>query len=878
MKIFLPVFLSVFSLFAGAMRTEAASSAAESNVIMSWVAPYNISACKAMAQADFGSCDPKDGLTRIGLQFWVPNTNGTVKYSYNGGIATDADVTWWTNWGHFNGIKILLTVYNNDGSWNWNLARSAFASNRTTLVNALLTEVDRLNLDGVDIDFEGIGSLDSDRASFNLFIRELSSGLKQRGKLLTVDSFPYIWNAPNINWWSDWVGYIDNIHSMGYDDLYEGATGWQKYSAQQNYGINAGFDSRTVLMGMPAWDPSLSDWGVSSGRGTSAQAHVQEVRYDLPNGSTGIAIWDMQLLGWQNSDLWCEIVGLKGTSPVNSDPISAFSYSPTDLTVVFTDVSSDSDGTIVSWLWNFGDGNTSGQQNPSHSYGADGNYTVSLAVTDDDGAVDISTQTISVCLDSDNDGVCDAHDLCPGFDDRKDSDGDGIPDGCDKCESKTAVLTPNPLTHSGSGFKSATLSFQPKDRDVSFTISGISQKGGAPRNKYTEVVTVTWSDGTNIHTYGVFNGVNFSTVNVNLTGFVQSVTVRLEDGFDGDSGSGLMSIDFSPVSYCTERETCTDSDNDGVCDVNDGCPLDPDKTAPGKCGCGFADTDIDGDGVPGCSDINDNDPCVPDPNSPKCNADPCREVITDNFETGFGNWIDGGLYAERLTGNSKSGTYSIRLSDNDGAASSIFSHSLDLSVFSEVTVSFYYYPESMENGEDFMLEVSTNGGNSYNTLRNWVAGTDFTNNSWKFVTVSVPSFSAGTLFRIRCDAGDRKDKVYIDDIVVTGCSGQKNFATKKSRIPFDENINNKSPEVKIYPNPASQYLNLSFNNYEGKTSIVSVFGVNGQLMKTILIEVHDQMVQRIDLQGFSGGLYLIRIADPDNKPLKSERVVIHVNK
>jgi PKD repeat protein len=877
MKIFLLVFISVFSLFAGVMHIEAAGSTAEGNVIMSWVAPYNIAACKAIAQADFGSCDAKDGLTRVGLQFWVPNTNGTIKYSYNGGIATDADVAWWTSWGQANGIKILLTVYNNDGSWNWDLARSAFATNRTTLVNALIAEVDRLNLDGVDIDFEGIGSLDSDRASFNLFIRELSSGLKLRGKLLTIDSFPYIWNAPNINWWSDWVGYIDNIHSMGYDELYEGGSDWHKYSVQQNYGINAGFNSKTVLMGMPAWSTSSSSWGVSSGRGTSAQAHVQEVRYDLPGGSTGIAIWDMQLLGWQNSDLWCEIVGLKGATPVNSDPVAAFGYSASDLTVVFTDASSDSDGTIVSWLWNFGDGNTSGQQNPSHTFVADGNYTVSLKVTDDDGAIDISTQTVTVCLDSDNDGVCDTHDLCPGFDDRKDSDGDGVPDGCDNCESKTAVLTPNPLTHSGTGFRSATLAFQPKDRDVSFTISGISQKGGTPKNKYTEKVTVTYTDGTGVHTYGIFSGINVSIVNVTITGFVQSVTVRLEDGLDGDSGSGIMSIDFSPVSYCTERETCIDTDKDGVCDTNDGCPLDPGKTAPGVCGCGVADTDSDGDGVPGCTDINDNDPCIPNPNSPACNIDPCRDVITDNFETGFGNWVDGGIYAERLTGTAKSGTYSIRLSDNDGAASSIFSHTLDLSGFSEVSVSFYFYPESMENGEDFMFEVSTDGGNSYITVADWVAGTDFANNSWKSATVPVPSFSGSTVFRIRCDAGDRKDKVYVDDIVVTGCTGQKSFVSKKSRIPFDENINDKSPEVKVYPNPASQYLSLSFNHYEGKTSIVSIFRANGQLMKTILIEVHDQMVERIDLQGFSDGLYLIRIADSENKPLKSERVVIHVN-
>ena len=33
--------------------------------------------------------------------------------------------------------------------------------------------------------------------------------------------------------------------------------------------------------------------------------------------------------------------------------------------------------------------------------------------------------------DSDNDGVCDSDDACPGFDDNADADGDGIPDGCD---------------------------------------------------------------------------------------------------------------------------------------------------------------------------------------------------------------------------------------------------------------------------------------------------------------------------------------------------------------------------------------------------------------------------------------------------------------
>jgi Zn-dependent metalloprotease/chitodextrinase len=51
--------------------------------------------------------------------------------------------------------------------------------------------------------------------------------------------------------------------------------------------------------------------------------------------------------------------------------------------VDFTDASFDPDGSIVSWDWDFGDGNTSTAQNPSHTYAADGTYTVTLTVTDD---------------------------------------------------------------------------------------------------------------------------------------------------------------------------------------------------------------------------------------------------------------------------------------------------------------------------------------------------------------------------------------------------------------------------------------------------------------------------------------------------------------
>jgi len=70
----------------------------------------------------------------------------------------------------------------------------------------------------------------------------------------------------------------------------------------------------------------------------------------------------------------------------NNSPAVDFSYAAKKKLVRFTDRSTDSDGTIVSWFWDYGDGNTGTKQNPSHRYRKTGNYPVTLTVTDDGGA------------------------------------------------------------------------------------------------------------------------------------------------------------------------------------------------------------------------------------------------------------------------------------------------------------------------------------------------------------------------------------------------------------------------------------------------------------------------------------------------------------
>ncbi|MDH3423473.1 MAG: S8 family serine peptidase [Gemmatimonadota bacterium] len=132
---------------------------------------------------------------------------------------------------------------------------------------------------------------------------------------------------------------------------------------------------------------------------TSAEDKRQIIRSTADD--LGAAGFDVQF-GDGRVNVWNAVLAALGgpppPPPPNELPMASFTSACTDNACDFTDVSTDPDGIITQWSWDFGDGAVSSAQSPSHAYAAAGDYTVVLTVTDNRGATDTAQQNVSATV------------------------------------------------------------------------------------------------------------------------------------------------------------------------------------------------------------------------------------------------------------------------------------------------------------------------------------------------------------------------------------------------------------------------------------------------------------------------------------------------
>ncbi|MDA8621300.1 S8 family serine peptidase [Psychrosphaera sp.] len=137
--------------------------------------------------------------------------------------------------------------------------------------------------------------------------------------------------------------------------------------------------------------------------GGSADDIDQSFATDAFNGEVATGDWTLSVSDNYAADVgtlnnWSmTISGLGEVLP--AAPQADFSSEVSGLTVMFADMSSDANNDIVSWAWDFGDGSSSSEQNPAHTYADAGAYDVTLTVTDATGESDTFTASVTVSTD-----------------------------------------------------------------------------------------------------------------------------------------------------------------------------------------------------------------------------------------------------------------------------------------------------------------------------------------------------------------------------------------------------------------------------------------------------------------------------------------------
>jgi len=133
---------------------------------------------------------------------------------------------------------------------------------------------------------------------------------------------------------------------------------------------------------------SITNWSWDFGDQTGSTEQNPSHTYE----NTGDYTVSLTVTGPGGSDDEVKVAYITVTTPP-PPPVANFTADPTSgdapLTVQFTDQST---GSITDWWWQFGDGETSTEQHPSHTYESGGDYTVGLTVTDPGGS-DTETKT-----------------------------------------------------------------------------------------------------------------------------------------------------------------------------------------------------------------------------------------------------------------------------------------------------------------------------------------------------------------------------------------------------------------------------------------------------------------------------------------------------
>jgi xanthomonalisin len=200
---------------------------------------------------------------------------------------------------------------------------------------------------------------------------------------------------PKPSWQTLWSGSHRGVADIAFDaDPNSGSKVVVNGSIQQIGGTSL---SAPLFAG--AWARVIATKGTGVGfAGPLIYALPQSDFHDVVSGNNAgsTATTGYDLASGRGSLILNTAMAHIGGGGGNTAPTANFSFTTSGLVATFNDSSSDSDGTIASHAWTFGDGGTSTSASPSHTYASSGTYSVTETVTDDGGLSASKTSSVTV--------------------------------------------------------------------------------------------------------------------------------------------------------------------------------------------------------------------------------------------------------------------------------------------------------------------------------------------------------------------------------------------------------------------------------------------------------------------------------------------------
>ena len=388
--------------------------------------------------------------------------------------------------------------------------------------------------------------------------------------------------------------------------------------------------------------------------------------------------------------------------------------------------------------------------------------------------------------------------------------------------------------------------------------------------------TATGANGTAPYSYNWSNGGTTSTITGLAAG---SYSVTVTDA-DGCSATASVSINEPAALNVSVSGTDPSGGNNGsaTASATGGTPAYSYNWSNGSTAATIS-------GLPEGTysvTVTDANGCSATASITLTNTGGCTEQTVDfeHFDSGWGIWNDGGSDCRRSANDAAyafSSPRPVRLRDNT-STSVTTTDDLDLSNFEDLTVDFTYLVRSFDNSnEDFWLQISTDGGGSYQTVEEWNLNDEFVNDVRYFDAVTIQGpFSANTRVRFRCDASGNKDWVYLDDITISGCANGNLVPTTiigqpTVETPVTEEENEAvqtNGELLLFPNPATSSLQLAFDSTSQDDAAVYIVDLFGKVVYNQAIVKEGEGLQQLEFsvdQLASGTYFLILVEGEDRR-------------